>query len=77
MNEKYNRMECNRCGRVFDFGDSIKIDKVVGGIRINERRCPYCESNFHALEVPEYFDKFLYCDYDDRYYSYPDNNNKG
>lgn len=72
MNEKYNRMECNRCGRVFNFGESVYVKRMIGNTEIKERKCPHCLGEFHALEVPEFFDKFLYVDYDDRYYSYPD-----
>lgn len=70
--EKRNRVICNSCKKVFDIHEAVTKQIKLYNINVPEKRCPYCSSTFRMVEVPGDLDLFLYVNYDDRYYNYPD-----
>lgn len=69
--QKRNRKICKHCNHVFDYEDAvIKYRDIGSGVKIPEKKCPLCGWDFKSIEVPEYLDKYLFCDNDNRYYDY-------
>lgn len=67
---RHNRMECVSCKYIFDIKDAqIKI-RNYAGISISEKRCPRCGGRFQAIELPSDLDRYLYVNYDNKYYEY-------
>ena len=63
-------MICNKCRHTFNYSEAAIKHINFHGIDIPEKRCPQCGGTFKAIEVPEYLDKYLFVDKDDRYYDY-------
>ena len=70
--ERYNRMICSKCHHVFDVSEAVKTTSKLMGIDVPTKVCPVCGGDYYMLEPPSDFDKWLYCDYDNKYYTYPD-----
>lgn len=70
--ERLNRMMCSKCNHVFDISEAVKTTTKLMGIDVPDKVCPRCGGTFFMLEMPSEYDRWLYVDYDSRYYSYPD-----
>ena len=70
---KHSRMICNDCHGLFDYDTATVVHTKLFGIDITEKRCPYCQGKFRAVELPRELDSYLFVNQDDRYYSYSDN----
>ena len=68
--EKLSRMLCNDCSARFDIADAAITYRNYGNVNIMEKRCPQCGGTFRIIELPREFDKYLYVNEDDRYYTY-------
>lgn len=60
---------CCECRSVFSQYDAVTTEREIYGIKIKEKRCPYCEGSFRKIDVPKVLDKYLYVNTDDRYFT--------
>lgn len=70
--EKLSRVSCNSCGLHFNIGEAAVRYRKYGNVEIREKVCPVCGGTFRSIELPKEFDKYLYVNDDERYYSYGD-----
>lgn len=68
--EKLSRMVCDRCSARFDMADAAVTHTKFGNVNIMKKVCPQCGGTFHSIELPKEFDKYLFINEDDRYYTY-------
>ena len=70
--DKNNIMVCSKCRHVFHISEAIDTETEVYNIKIKEKGCPECGGKFHMLELPVAYEKYLFCNFDERYFTYPD-----
>ena len=68
--EKLSRVSCCSCNHHFDIKDAAVRYRKYGNVEIREKVCPQCGGTFRSIELPREFDKYLYINEDDRYYTY-------
>lgn len=68
--EQRNRMICDKCRNVFNIKDAAVKYRTYGGVSIREKRCPECGGTFHAIDLPDDLDKFLFVNNNQNYYIY-------
>jgi hypothetical protein len=67
--EQQEQCVCCRCHSVFSIFETVTVERSIYGIKIKEKKCPYCEGNFRKIDVPKILDKYLFVNTDDRYFS--------
>lgn len=60
--------KCKKCNEIFDVADAKQVEKNYYGVKISESRCPKCGGNWVPLDPPEWTDRFLKVNEDQKFY---------